>query len=76
MYRILETNSKDVVLDAACGSGAFLIKAMCNMINEVGGVRSLQADEIAQTQLYGIEYHKEIYALACANMLILKFGFL
>lgn len=74
MYRILETNSKDVVLDAACGSGAFLIKAMCNMINEVGGVRSLQADEIAQTQLYGIEYHKEIYALACANMLIHKDG--
>ena len=44
------------------------------MINEVGGVRSLQADEIAQTQLYGIEYHKEIYALACANMLIHKDG--
>ena len=24
----------DIILDAACGSGAFLVKAMCNMIKE------------------------------------------
>ncbi|MBK6825111.1 MAG: hypothetical protein IPG87_19865 [Saprospiraceae bacterium] len=24
-------------LDAACGSGSFLVKAMCNMIKEAGG---------------------------------------
>lgn len=74
MYRITNTTHEDYVLDAACGSGAFLVKAMCNMINEVGGVRTKRAIEIAQTQLFGIEYDREIYALACANMLIHKDG--
>ncbi len=74
MYRITNTTHEDFVLDAACGSGAFLIKAMCNMINEVGGIRTKRAIEIAQTQLFGIEYDREIYALACANMLIHKDG--
>jgi len=74
IYRITDTTPADCVLDAACGSGAFLVKAMCNMIKEVGGVRTKQATEIAQEQLYGIEFDREIYALACANMLIHKDG--
>lgn len=74
MYRITGTNKDDIVLDAACGSGAFLVKAMCNMIKESGGNRTDKAKEIKQTQLYGIEYDREIYALACANMLIHKDG--
>ena len=32
MYRLIGVNKDDVVLDAACGSGAFLVKAMCNKI--------------------------------------------
>lgn len=74
MYRISETKGNDRVLDAACGSGAFLVKAMCNMISEAGGIHTTKADEIARTQLFGIENHREIYALACANMLIHKDG--
>lgn len=74
MYRITETNKDDIVLDAACGSGAFLVKAMCNMIKEAGGNRTDKAKDIKQTQLYGIEFDREIYALACANMLIRKDG--
>lgn len=74
MYLITDTTKQDTVLDAACGSGAFLIKAMCNMIREAGGVRTQEAREIAQTQLYGIEFDREIFALACANMLIHKDG--
>ncbi len=74
MYRITNTTHEDYVLDAACGSGAFLVKAMCNMIREVGGIRTKRAIEIAQTQLFGIEFDREIYALACANMLIHKDG--
>lgn len=74
MYRITETNKDDIVLDAACGSGAFLVKAMCNMIKEAGGNRTDKAKDIKQTQLYGIEFDREIYALACANMLIHKDG--
>ena len=61
-------------MDAACGSGAFLVKSMCNMIKESGGVKSKKAPLIRDTQLYGIEFDREIYALACANMLIHKDG--
>ena len=74
MYRILEVNKDDRILDATCGSGGFLVKAMANMIREAGGVRTEKAKEIKNSQLFGIEYDREIYALACANMLIHKDG--
>lgn len=74
MYHILDVTKDDIILDAACGSGAFLVKSMCNMIKEAGGVRTKKAQNIRRTQLYGIELDREIYALACANMLIHKDG--
>lgn len=40
MYKILEVNQNDRVLDATCGSGGFLVKAMANMIDEAGGVNT------------------------------------
>lgn len=74
MYRVIEVNKDDIVLDAACGSGAFLVKSMCNMIKEAGGMRTTKAKQIKKNQLYGIELDREIFALACANMLIHKDG--
>ena len=74
MYRLIDVNKNDRVLDAACGSGAFLVKSMCNMIREVGGVSTDEAKKIKREQLFGIEFDKEIFALACANMLIHKDG--
>lgn len=74
IYRITETTAEDRVLDAACGSGAFLVKAMCNMIKEVGGIRTGAATKIKSDQLFGIELDKEVFSLACANMLIHKDG--
>lgn len=74
MYRLIGVHKDDVILDAACGSGAFLVKAMCNMISEAGGINTLTAKNIKSKQLYGIEFDREIYALACANMLIHKDG--
>lgn len=74
IYRLLEVNKDDLVLDAACGSGTFLVKSMCNMIKEAGGINTAKAVEIKSKQLYGIEFDREIYALACANMLIHKDG--
>ena len=44
------------------------------MIQEVGGLQTDKAKEIKSSQLFGIEYDREIYALACANMLIHKDG--
>lgn len=74
MYKLIKVNKDDIILDAACGSGAFLVKAMCNMIKEAGGISTKKASKIKQDQLYGIEFDRQIYALACANMLIHKDG--
>lgn len=70
MYRLIDVNQDDSVLDAACGSGAFLVKAMCNMMKEAGGRKTKKAAQIKDSQLFGIEFDREIFALACANMLI------
>ena len=74
MYRLIGVNKDDYILDAACGSGAFLVKSMCNMMKESGGINTQKAIDIRSNQLYGIEFDREIYALACANMLIHKDG--
>lgn len=74
MYRLLDINMYDRILDATCGSGAFLVKAMCNMIKEAGGVNADAAKKIKSEQLYGIEMYRKVYALACANMMIHKDG--
>lgn len=74
MYRLIDIDQNDRVLDAACGSGAFLVKSMCNMIKEAGGINAKKTSEIKDTQLFGIEFDREIFALACANMLIHKDG--
>ena len=44
------------------------------MIKEAGGLKSQKATSIMNAQLYGIEFDREIFALACANMLIHKDG--
>ena len=74
MYRLLDVHQDDRILDAACGSGGFLVKAMANMMFEAGGPDTEKAKKIRQEQLYGIEFDREIFALACANMLIHKDG--
>lgn len=74
MYRLLDVHQNDNVGDFTCGSGAFLVKSMSNMIEEAGGVDTAKAKEIKKSHLYGIEFDREIYALACANMLIHKDG--
>lgn len=74
MYRLLGVDKDDRILDACAGSGSFLVKAMSEMIREAGGVSTIKAKQIKAKQLYGIEFDREIYALACANMLIHKDG--
>lgn len=74
MYRLIHVHKEDKILDAACGSGGFLIKSMSKMIKEAGGIKSDRAKLIKSSQLFGIEFHREIFALACANMLIHKDG--
>lgn len=74
MYRLIDVNQDDRLLDAACGTGAFLVKAMCNMMKEAGGYSSAKSKAIRMNQLFGIEVDRRVFALACANMLIHKDG--
>lgn len=74
MYRLINVNMNDRVLDATCGSGTFLVKSMCNMIREAGGSSTSKAKQIKSEQLFGIEMYRKVYALACANMMIHKDG--
>lgn len=75
MYRLIEANYKDKILDAACGSGAFLVKAMGNMTREVGGIANdKEVKKIQNEKLFGVEISKDLFTLACANMLIHKDG--
>lgn len=74
MHRLIHVNQNDRILDATCGSGAFLVKSMCNMMKEAGGYKTKKSESIRGSQLFGIEFDREIFALACANMLIHKDG--
>jgi type I restriction enzyme M protein len=70
IYKITETNYTNKVLDAACGSGTFLTKAMSKMIRE----NTQKENEIKSNNIFGIEWAKELYVLACVNMLMHKDG--
>lgn len=72
MYHLIDVTSNDRVLDATCGSGTFLIKAMNNMIKENGGEASNEAIKIKQNNIFGVEMSKKIYSLACANLILHK----
>lgn len=74
MYRLIDVSENDYVGDFCCGSGAFLVKSMSNMMRSAGGYDTNKAKKIRKNHLFGIEWDKEIYALACANMLIHKDG--
>lgn len=74
MYRLVGITSNDYVGDFCCGSGAFLVKSMSNMMKMTGGYNTNKATEVRQKHLFGIEFDREIFALACANMMIHKDG--
>jgi type I restriction enzyme M protein len=70
MYKLTRTNYTNKILDAACGSGTFLTKAMSKMIKE----NTQKENEIKENNVFGIEWAKELYVLACVNMLMHKDG--
>jgi type I restriction-modification system DNA methylase subunit len=51
MYKLINCNHNDKILDAACGSAGFLVKAMNLMMEEAPEKRV----EIQTKQLFGVE---------------------
>lgn len=70
LFRLIDVNFNDKVLDAACGSGGFLIKAMNLMIDQ----NREAASKIKENNLFGVENSRELYAVSSANMLLHKDG--
>ncbi|MDE7453358.1 MAG: N-6 DNA methylase [Clostridia bacterium] len=70
MYKLADVKYTNRVLDAACGSGTFLTKTMSKMIRE----KPEKASEIKSTHIFGVEWSRSLYVLACVNMLMHKDG--
>lgn len=66
---LAEINQDSVILDNCMGTGGFLINAMKTMIKQAKGNQS-KIDSIKKSQLIGIEYQDDIYALGISNMII------
>lgn len=68
MCRLIDVSIEDHVLDATCGVGSVLVKAMRNMLNVENSIISQDVGN----SLYGIEMYRKMYALACTNILLHK----
>ena len=75
MCQLTKVDRTKVVLDATCGSGAFLVQAMVKELADCKrGTTEEQAkklkDTVTRTHIYGIELEEKAYGLATTNMLI------
>lgn len=68
MCDVIGINRNSRVLDPCCGSGAFLVRAMTNALNDC------QTDEertrVKREHIYGIEAEEKAFGLSTTNMLI------
>ncbi len=61
-------NEEDVVLDPCCGTGAFLIAAMHNML-KIASDDNIKRS-IRHKQLHGIEQRVDMFTIATTNMIL------
>ncbi|MEP2942342.1 MAG: N-6 DNA methylase, partial [Hyphomicrobiales bacterium] len=66
---LADVGSGSVVWDNCCGTGGFLISAMKKMVADSGG-DSDKIENIKKSQLFGLEYQDDIFALAVSNMIL------
>ena len=68
MTKICNVNRNSVVLDMACGSGSFLVRAMTQALADCH--TKAEENEVKRNHIYGVEYDELVYGLATTNMLI------
>ncbi|KZE73920.1 type I restriction endonuclease subunit M [Paenibacillus jamilae] len=68
MCKVVGVNRNSVVLDPCCGSGAFLVRAMTEAMDDCDTEE--QRNNVKKKQIYGIEYEETAYGLSTTNMLI------
>jgi type I restriction enzyme M protein len=67
---LAKVNKDSIVLDTTCGTAGFLIASLRRMMADAKGKSQEEIDKIKSTQLIGIEFQDDIYALAITNMII------
>lgn len=68
MSKAVGVNKNSIVLDPCCGSGAFLVRAMTDAMDNCETEE--ERDEIKKSHIFGIEYEDGAFGLASTNMLI------
>lgn len=68
MCKVVGINRHSVVLDPCAGSGAFLVRAMTEAMDDCD--TELEVECIKTEQIFGIEYEDKAYGLSTTNMLI------
>lgn len=68
MSKVVGVNKHSRVLDPCCGSGAFLVRAMTDAMDDCETEE--EREKVKQEQIYGIEYEAGAFGLSSTNMLI------
>ncbi|MFV0424774.1 MAG: class I SAM-dependent DNA methyltransferase [Bacilli bacterium] len=68
MSSVVGVNKNSRVLDPCCGSGAFLVRAMTEAMDDCDTEE--EREDVKQNQIFGIEYEEGAFGLASTNMLI------
>lgn len=68
MSKAVGVNKNSRVLDPCCGSGAFLVRAMTDAMDDCDTEE--EREEVKKNQIFGIEYEEGAYGLSSTNMLI------
>lgn len=68
MCKVAGVNRNSVVLDPCCGSGAFLVRAMTEALDDCD--TDDDRKNVKRNQIYGIEFEDTAFGLATTNMLI------
>lgn len=69
LCEVAEVNRKTRVLDPCCGSGAFLVRALTQALNDCRG-NEADENEVKKSHIYGIESEDYAFGLSTTNMLI------
>lgn len=68
MAKVCDVNRNSRVLDATCGSGSFLVRAMTQAMDDCA--TEAEQEEVKKSHIYGIEWDDNAFGLATTNMLI------
>lgn len=68
MSKAVGVNKNSRVLDPCCGSGAFIVRAMTDAMDDCE--TEAERDNVKKNQIFGIEYEDGAFGLSSTNMLI------